>query len=57
VFLSIRISSRSAAPKLIQIYTDVSCSNEEMNFMPWPPEIGWNNNKENYFCMWLHREK
>jgi hypothetical protein len=24
------------------------CKNE-FHIMPWPPEIGWDNNKENYF--------
>jgi hypothetical protein len=23
--------------------------------MLWPQEIGWDNNKEDYFCRWLHR--
>jgi hypothetical protein len=31
------------------------CRNE-FHIMPWPPEIGWDNNKENYFCRLLHRE-
>jgi hypothetical protein len=28
----------------------------EFHIMLWPQEIGWDNNKENCFCRWLHRE-
>jgi hypothetical protein len=28
----------------------------EFHIMLWPQEIEWDNNKEKYFCRWLHRE-
>jgi hypothetical protein len=55
------IINKSSQDLLHQMSSDLhrnfmfKCRNE-FHIMPWPPEIGWNNNKENYFCRWLHRE-
>jgi hypothetical protein len=31
------------------------CRNK-IHIIPWPLVTGWGNNKENYFCRWLHDE-